>query len=171
MFWPKIIMAITKIKKGEIFDKVSKIIDASKTLVFVNFKGLTVSDAIKIRKALKAQNVSYLVAKKTITRKALEKKAIEGSIPDMAGEVAIVYSDDALAPAREIYEFQKKLKNIIKIIGGVFESKYVSGAEMINIATIPNKNILIGMFANVINSPIQGLVISLSEIAKKKEVK
>ncbi len=41
-------------------------------------------------------------------------------------------------------------------------------AEMMEIATIPSRETLLGMFVNVINSPIQGFVVALNSIAEKK---
>jgi ribosomal protein L10 len=67
-----------------------------------------------------------------------------------------------------VYEFQKKFKDHISIIGGVFDNAYVTKDEMVVIAAIPPLQTLYGMFANVINSPIQGLVIALDQIGKKK---
>jgi ribosomal protein L10 len=58
---------------------------------------------------------------------------------------------------------------LLKIIGGVFGGKFVDGKTMLGIATIPSREILLGQFVNIINSPIQGLVMALDQIAKKHE--
>ena len=57
---------------------------------------------------------------------------------------------------------------MITVVGGVFDGKYMTAAEMQAIAEIPEPQVLRGMFVNVINSPIQGMVIALSKIAEKK---
>ena len=44
----------------------------------------------------------------------------------------------------------------------------MSKEEMTVIASIPPVQTLYGMFVNVINSPIQGLVVALDQIGKKK---
>ena len=54
------------------------------------------------------------------------------------------------------------------MIGGVFEKKYMNKAEIATIASIPSLKVLYGQFANVINSPIQGLVVAFDQIANKK---
>ena len=53
-------------------------------------------------------------------------------------------------------------------MGGIFEGRFMDAAEMNEVATIPPVDVLRGMFANVINSPIQGLVVALNGIAEKK---
>ena len=95
---------------------------------------------------------------------------VEGTTPSLDGELAIAYAADLIAPAREIYAFQKKLDGKIAILGGIFEGKYMSKDEMTTIANIPGMQTLRGMFVNVINSPIQGFVLALDAIAKKKTV-
>lgn len=161
-------MPRTKADKKEIIEKVKKIADESKTLVFVNFHGIKVADATKIRRKLTAESVGLFVAKKSLTRKAFEGGKVKGTMPVLDGEVAMAYSTDIIAPAREVYAFQKEYRDAIKIIGGVFEGEFVDKEKMLSIALIPGQKTLYAMFANVINSPIQGLVIGLSEIAKKK---
>jgi large subunit ribosomal protein L10 len=161
-------MARTKVEKKEILDKLEKIVKDAQSLVFVNFHGLGVGDTTAVRRKLKTEGVGFFVAKKSLTRKALDAKKIEGILPELAGELGLAYGTDLIAPAREIYEFQKKYKNSISILGGVFEGKFMTKEEMTGIALIPSQKTLHAMFVNVINSPIQGFVMALSEIAKKK---
>lgn len=164
-------MARTKVEKKEILEKVEKILKDAETLVFVNFHGLKVGDTVAVRRQLKKEGVGFFVAKKSLTKKALEGgkgKKVEGTLPELAGELGLAYGKDVIAPAREIYEFEKKFKGQISILGGIFEGKYMTKAEMTSIATIPSQQVLRGMFLNVINSPIQGFVMALDQIAKKK---
>jgi large subunit ribosomal protein L10 len=161
-------MARTKNQKKEIVDKLGDLMNGAKSLVFVNFHGLKVGDSTAMRRKLKSDRVGYFVAKKTLTSRALAERKFEGAMPELAGEFGLAYGDDLVAPARGIYEFQKKFKDQISIVGGVFEGRYMSKDEMLSIASIPPLPVLHGMFVNVINSPIQGFVMALSEISKKK---
>jgi len=163
-------MAINKEKKGEILGKLKDIVDSSKSIVFVNFHGLSVGDTTSMRRKLKEDGVGYFVSKKTLAKLALKDSKAKGDIPTLDGEFAMVYSnDDETAPARGVYDFQKKFKENLSILGGIFDGLFKSKEEMTEIATIPSLQVLKGMFVNVINSPIQGLVVALSEVAKKKE--
>lgn len=162
-------MAITKEKKQEIVSTVKNIIADSKTIVFANFHKLPVSESTDIRKELRSKNVNFTVAKKTLTKRALADSSIQGEIPTLDGELALVYSTDLIAPAREIFEFQKKLDGRVSILGGVFDGIYKTKAEMEMIASIPSQKTLYAQFVNIINSPIQGLVLALNAIAEKKQ--
>ena len=105
-------MAITKEKKKTIYEKLGNILKASKTVVFVNFHGVNVGDSTKVRKSLREQGIGYFVAKKTLIKKILGESKLEENIPELPGELALVYGEDLLAPARETHLFQKKLESI-----------------------------------------------------------
>ncbi len=161
-------MAITKAKKGEVVDKLTQAFKSAQSLVFLNFKGLTVGHTTAMRSSLKGNGVSYSVAKKTLTKRALDDQKYEGTAPELEGELALAWGEDLVAPAREVYSFQKKFPENLKILGGVFEGRYMSKSEIEGIAMIPPTPVLRGMFVNIINSPIQRMAIALSEVAKKK---
>jgi large subunit ribosomal protein L10 len=161
-------MAITKEKKTEILGKLDGIVKDSETIVFVGFNGVEGNDVTAMRKSLREEGVGYFVAKKTLMDRAFEAGEYEGEKPMLEGEVALAYSTDAIAPAQQIKEFSKQYPEQISILGGIFQGVYKSQEEMTEIASIPPLPVLRGMFVNVINSPIQGLVLGLNAIAEKK---
>ncbi len=161
-------MAVSKQKKGDILSTLKKIVKDSASMVLVNFHGLPVADSSRMRRELREKGVGYTVAKKTLTKKALAEGEIGGDMPDMPGELGIVYGADLLDPAREVYAFQKKLDNKVQIVGGVFEGRFMNQSEMMTVAQIPGLKTLQAQFVNLINSPIQRFVIALNAIAEKK---
>lgn len=163
---------LTRDKKEQIVAELAESFKNSPATAFVHFERLNIQDEQALRNSLREQNVKYLVARKTLIKRALEAAGIEGEMPELEGEIAVAFlkeGDDATAPARGVHEYVEKLKDSLSIVGGVFEGKFKSREEMNEIATIPSLDTLRGMFVNVINSPVQGLVISLSQIAEKKE--
>jgi large subunit ribosomal protein L10 len=159
-------MAINRAKKEEIVEKLRDAFKNAKSLVFVNFRGLSVTNATQMRRALKSEGVSYMVAKKTLTNIALEKEKFEGTEPALEGELALAWGEDLIAPARGVHGFQKKFPENLKILGGVFDGRFMSAVEMEEIAQIPTLDVLRGKFVNIINSPIQRFAILINEIAK-----
>lgn len=160
-------MAITKAKKTTILSKLDGVRNDSDSIVFVKFNGMTVANTTAMRAKLREEGVGYFVAKKTLMKRAFDG-AFEGEMPALEGEIALAYSADAIAPAQQIKEFAGKYKDNLSIVGGVFQGVYKNAAEMTEIASIPPLQVLRGMFVNVINSPIQGLVLGLNAIAEKK---
>ncbi len=161
-------MSISKEKKQTILAKLKGIVNDAETLVFVGFTGLPVTETTAMRKVLRDKSVGYFVAKKTLIYRALEEGAFVGTRPAFAGEVAVVYGNDAIVPAQSVREFEKQYKRQLSILGGVFARVYKTKEEMTEIASIPALPILRGMFVNVINSPIQGLAVALNAIAARK---
>ena len=158
---------LQKSKKEEMIKDMEGAIKNSESVVFVNFHGLKVSDETSLRKKLRDQGVSYKVGRKTLLKRALTGKAT-GEIPELVGEVAMAYSKDQTASAREIYNFQKTHKGLLEIIGGIFEGKFLDKSAMMEIAMIPNREVLYAQFVNLINSPIQQFVVALDQIANSK---
>jgi large subunit ribosomal protein L10 len=162
-------MALTKEKKEKVQKKVQDLLSSSETLVFVETSGLPVQDTQSMRSALKKEGVSYFVAKKTLIFRALSEKKYEGERPPLMRELALAGSKDSLASPREVFSFVKSTKEKVRIMGGVFEGRYVSKEEMLSIATIPTQHTLYAQFTNIINSPLQKFVVALSRIAEKKQ--
>jgi large subunit ribosomal protein L10 len=166
-------MAITKQKKVEIVANATQILKGAVSGVFVGFNKLTVAEVNEMRNALRADGVKYTVVKKTLLKRALADINTTGELPDLPGEVAMAVlpagmGDDVTAPARGVQAFVKKFKEKLTFLGGVIGGVYLSQAETKVVATIPPTPVLRGMFANVINSPLQRFAIALSEVSKTK---
>ena len=167
-------MAISREKKEEIIQKVTDIIKSSASIVFVNFHGLSVSDANALRRELRNKGVGYIVAKKTLVRRALNALKLEGEIPSLGGELALAYlssvalakedGDDMVLPAKSIFELQKKLEGAVTLLGGIVEMRYVDKVEIKVLATIPERKVLYGQFVAAISTPIQQTVGVLNNI-------
>lgn len=161
-------MAISKEKKKSISEKLSEKIKGAKSLVFVRFHKLNVSDSSAMRRDLKSDGVGYMVAKKTLIKRALESAGIKGDMPELEGELAIAYGDDPLLPAKGVYSFQKKTSEAVKILGGVVDEEYVDITKMVALATVPSREILYGQVAFMAKWPVKSFVVALSQIAEVK---
>lgn len=155
-------MAITKEKKEKIVEKLQGIAKEAKTIVFANFKGLSVAQQSEMRKTLRALDIGYTVAKKSLMQRAIPQ------MPELEGEVGIAYGKDEIAPAREVGVFVKKFGDTLKFAGGIFGGKFISKDEIMAIAAIPGIDVLRAMFAQVINSPRQRFAVVLGKVAETK---
>ena len=93
---------------------------------------------------------------------------IKGDAPVTGEELAVIYGEDLLSPARLSYEFSKNNKDMFTILGGIFDGEFKSQSEMLSIATIPSREVLLSQLAYLLKSPMQRIAIGLSEVAKKK---
>ncbi|MEW5907576.1 MAG: 50S ribosomal protein L10 [Patescibacteria group bacterium] len=158
-------MAITRKKKEKILEQLKNDFKRSQAVVFVNFHGLSVSSASELRKLLRSIDTKYSVAKKSLIQKALEEFKFSGEIPNLEGEIALAFSqNDPLSSIKELKNFAKKTG--IKLLGGIFENSYISEKIVLELADISSKEILLARLVNIINSPIQGLVVTLNGITR-----
>ncbi|OGZ10051.1 MAG: 50S ribosomal protein L10 [Candidatus Lloydbacteria bacterium RIFCSPHIGHO2_02_FULL_51_22] len=172
-------MALTKEKKGAIVEKMTSILRGAKATVFVSFGGVSVAEVAAMRRSLRARGVGYTVVKKTLVRRALDAENLAGERPEFPGEFAIAYGDDDVEPAKGVAEFAKKFDGRVSPVGGILESRYISKDEVVALSLVPSRQVLYGMFANLMNSPMQGTVtvlsgvmrafaVALNQIAEKK---
>lgn len=161
-------MAISKDKKKSVVASFNDMLSGASSVAFVKFNKLTVKEANALRRSLRAEGVTYKVGKKTLLRRVLGDLGIKGELPELEGEIAVAASTDALAPARVVYEFQKTHKEMISLVGGVFEGEYKDKEAMLSIATIPSREVLLSQIAYLLKSPIQRLAIAVNEVSKQK---
>ncbi len=161
-------MALKKEKKVEVLSTLDASLANANSVVFVKFDKLKVADANALRRSLQKSDIGYLVSKKTLLKRALGTKGITGDMPELQGQIAMAYGSDLLAPAREVFEFQKTHKDYVSIVGGMFEGKYMNASEMMEIATIPGREVLLSKIAYLLQSPMQRLAIAVGQVAEKK---
>ena len=126
------------------------------------------SETTNLRRSLRSESIGYKVTKKTLLKRVLSNKGYEGELPALEGELAIAYGEDLIAPARGVFAFQKTHKDSVKIVGGIFDGKFMNASEMMSIATIPSRETLLAQIVNLINSPIQRMAVVVNAIAEKK---
>ena len=63
----------------------------AKTIVFVQFDRVTSEEMNALRGVCADEQVSYMVAKKTLIRKAFEDSNLDGELPELEGEIALAY--------------------------------------------------------------------------------
>jgi large subunit ribosomal protein L10 len=161
-------MALKKAKKAELIDSYTNALKSSKSAVYVKFKGLPVGQTMELRNSLFGENMHYTVVKKTLWTRATQAVGIKGDAPLVGEELAVVWGDDLLAPARLSYEFSKTHKDSFGIVGGIFDGEFKDAQQMMEIATIPPREVLLSQIAYLLKSPIQALAIGLSQVAEKK---
>ena len=159
-------MAKVEIKQP-IVDEIKGHIANAQSAVLVDYRGLTVEQDTKLRKALREAGVVYKVYKNTLLKRAFEGTDFAQLNPDLEGPSAIAIGlDDATAPARIISEFAKTAP-ALEIKAGVVEGNYYDATGMQAIANIPSREVLISRLLGSMQSPIANLARVLKQIAEK----
>lgn len=161
-------MALKKAKKAELIDSYTNALKASKSAVYVKFKGLPVGETMQLRDSLFGEGIHYTVVKKTLWTRATQAVGIKGDAPTVGEELAVVWGDDLLAPARLAHEFGKTHKDSFGILGGIFDGEFKDAKQMLQIAIIPPREVLLSQIAFLLKSPMQRLAVGLKAVADKK---
>src|SRR5690242_11101987 len=107
-------------------------------LIITSFKALKTVEFNEIRAKLRPLKGEYRVVKNSLTRLALKNAGMAELADMLEGPTAIVLeSVDAVATTKAIFDFAKTHENL-KINGGFFDGKVVSGKDLKAIASLPS---------------------------------
>lgn len=159
-------MAITLDKKKELIKEITEDVKNSTSTVILGFTKLEYADVTPLRKNLRDKGIKMTVSKKTLMKRAFGEAGIVGDVPAMEGQIALAFGNDPVVPAKSVAEAEKKLKNKVFILGGIFEGKFLSKQEMIALSKVPGREVLLSQLLNVMNSPIQGFVSTLNAVTR-----
>ena len=149
----------------EIVEKVKK----SKSIVLVDYRGLTVAQDTEMRVSMRKAGVDYKVLKNRLVLRAFNNCGFDGFEKVLEGPTAVAFGyEDAVAPAKIVAETVTKTNNKIAIKGGIIEGKQASVEEVNALSKIPAKPVLVGQLLGMLTSPMRSLAVALSEIAKKQ---
>lgn len=156
-----------KAQKAAIVAEISEQIKDADSIVVVDYRGLTVAEDTKLRKALREEGVVYKVYKNTFITSAIKGTDFEGIAPYLEGPTAIaIGKEDATAPARVIAKFAKDAK-ALEIKGGVVEGNVYDVKGIEKIATIPSRDQLISKLLGSLQSPITNFARVMNQLAEK----
>lgn len=157
-------MALTRQKKEDIIKNLTEKIKNAASVAFVKFHKLSVADANEMRRGLKEKGVAYTVVKKTLLKKVLASIGIEGDEPNLEGEVAVAYGDDVVEPAKSIAGYEKKFADVLVMLGGILENRYLSRKEIGALAATPSRQTLLSQLVMVMYSPVTQTVRTFYEV-------
>ena len=155
--------------KQPIVEEISQLLDGAKSVVVVDYCGITVDQDTKLRKELREAGVTYKVYKNTMIRLAAKGTDFEGLDHVLEGPTAIAVSkEDATSPARILQNFTKVAPDL-ELKAGVVEGTIYDAAGIKAIASIPSREELLGRLLGSIQAPITNLARVLNQIAEKQE--
>jgi len=140
----------------------------SKLAVISNYRGLTVKEMTDLRRRIQAAGGDYTVAKNTLLRRALSETEGAPQIDEMLkGPTALVVGfHDPVGPVKALMDFLKETKKEMDIRGGIVEGKPVTAQDLQQIATLPSREEMVAKLMGSMQSPAQGVVITLSGVAR-----
>ena len=130
-----------------------------KSLVLIDYYGLKVKEINELRKNLKAVGCQYVVTKKTLLRRALEKIGLNIiDLKKIIGGIGLILGfEDEISPVKTAVTFSK-VHDKMKIQGGILNQIFIDLAQLKQIAALPSREQLLTKVVWTIKAPIQNLV-------------
>jgi large subunit ribosomal protein L10 len=155
--------------KKVIVDEIADKLKAAKTTVFVDYRGLNVSEVTELRKQLREAGIEFKVYKNSLTRRAAEASELAGLNDALTGPNAIAFSnEDVVAPAKILNDFAKK-HEALEIKAGIIEGTVATVEEVKALAELPSREGLLSMLLSVLQAPIRNLALATKAVADQKE--
>ena len=156
--------------KKAVVNALTDTIKESTSVVFVDYKGITVAQDTELRKQFREAGVEYSVVKNTLTNFAAKNAGYDFS-KVLNGTTAMAHTTgDPIAPARIVAEFAKKNKlKTLSIKGGIVEGSVMSADQLNGFSELPSKNALVASVLGTFLAPISSLAFVLDQIRIQKD--
>ena len=120
--------------KKELVEDIKSKLSEAKSIIFVDYRGITVSEDTALRKEFRENNVTYKVFKNRLLTRALKDLGITGYDANMfEGTTAVAFSTDEVAPAKIFCKHSKDLNKMAVKFG------------IVNLVIIPASLVYVGL--------------------------
>ena len=134
----------------------------------VDYRGLTVKEIQKLRRAIREAEGVMKVYKNTLVKKALAELDLVNMDEILEGPSAFVFTKaDPVAPAKALKDFaQESGKRELK--GGRMEGEFQDAEAFKQIASLPSRDQLLGQIACSLTGVASQLAIAIGEMSEKE---
>lgn len=176
-----------KAEKVFFVDNLKAELKDAKSVVLVNYAGLSVKSQQELKKRLSEVGGKMVVVKNTLLSRAAESAGFKTQDLEssLAGQTALVIStgEDAVAPIQVLGKFAKEFvsaagESVPKFKVGMVEGSFQDTESLAKLSTLPGRDALLGQtlgtlmglehgLVGTLNGNLQKLVYILSEASKK----
>ena len=155
-------------KKEAVVDSIKEKLEASQSVVLIDYRGLTVAEDTGLRKQLREAGVDYKVYKNTMINFAVKGTQFEGVSQYLEGPTAVVFAYDEATKGASIVKKVSETSKNLEFKAGVVEGIVYDAEGIKAIADIPSREVLISKLLGSFQSPISSFARVISQVAEKK---
>jgi large subunit ribosomal protein L10 len=129
---------------------------SSSGAVLTEYRGLTVAQLAELRKTL-GDNATFAVVKNTLTKIAITEAGLNEQLSSLlTGPSAVAFVDgDVVEAAKGLRDFARA-NPLLVIKGGVLDGKAISSAEIIKLADLEPRDVLLAKLAGAMKASLAG---------------
>lgn len=137
--------------KTEIKDKIGRF----PSFVIMQYKSLSANTANDFRREVGKIGGDVEVMRKRVLLKAAEDAGLQLDIETLPGHIGIVFfGKDPIESTKTVIKFSKDREQVIQVIGGRFDGKLYSGADVERLSTLPGKDEMRAQLLSVFEAPL-----------------
>ncbi len=157
---------MTKTQKAEIIEVLSSEFKEAQSVIFCDYKGLTVSELEGLRKAARAKEAKVQVVKNTLATIALSNAELTGL--EIKDTNILVWGSDSVATSKVVSDFAKDNDKFV-IKSAYVDREVADAAKVEAFAKLPGREELLAMLAATWMAPITNFTIGLDALRQKRE--
>ena len=151
-----------KEKKNENISKLSELLADNEFVVSTTYQGVSAQSLAQVRWALASAGVEYHIIKNTLVRLAAQRTEREHLMQIVDGPTALGFATDAVEAAKAVRQQTRGRDSLIQIQGGLLGDRVLTAAEVMGIADLPPRDVLIAQLAAQLQAPVSRLHRALS---------
>ena len=154
--------------KKALVEEIKTNIQNAKSIVLIDYKGITVAEDTSMRAEFRKNNVEYKVYKNKLFKKACDELKIDGFDDYLEGTTAFAFSMDDETAGPRIIKKQAKALNKLTFKARLLNGNVIDAVAVDKLASIPSKEQLIANLLGMLNAPVSALGRALQAIADKQ---
>ena len=151
-------------QKAAVVDRLAGQLESAGAVFAIDYRGLSVKQAVDLRASLKDADAQFQVTKNTLTERAAEKAGAESIRALLEGPTALTFVNGDVAVAAKALATFRRQNGVLAFKGGQLGGETLTIDQIESIARLPARDVLIAQFAGVVASPITGVVRGLNAL-------
>ena len=144
-------------QKSSYVSSLKESLNNNEAMMIYHYHGLNVNQLDDLRNQMREAGALLKVTKNRITKIALKDTQHEEAISLFSGQTGVALSKDPITLAKTLVNFQKK-NDMLKIVGGVMDSKVLAPEDVAKIATLPTLDEARAKIVGILQTPAQQLI-------------
>ncbi len=142
--------------------------DAADSLVFNDYRGLTVSQISSVRKALREKGAKMHVHKNRLVKHVVRAKKYDAGVEEyLQGPTAITYiQGDASPVLKVLFQFIKDEYPLV-VRGAYVDNTVLNATDAEKLSKLATREELLASLLGTLNAPVQNFALALNDVIVK----
>lgn len=154
-----------KAEKVTFVDNLTEELKTARSVVLVNYAGLSVKAQQDLKSRLKEVDGRMVVVKNNLLKRAGEAAKVDSEVLTdtvLSGQTALIIADgEPIAPLQVLGKFAKEFE-VPKFKVGIVEGSFQDSEALVKLASLPGRDALLGQLLGVLMGPSYGIVGTLN---------